>query len=446
MLDLNFIRKNPEEVKRAVREKHERVDIDHLLKLDTDRRELLHQIETLRKQLNEGSKRVSQLKKSVPTETSQISEELLGVKKSASGGQEAATLVEEMRVLSDKIKDYEKRLDQLTPEIDDLLLRIPNIPAADVPKGEDASGNQVVRTWGKRMEFSFKPRPHWELGTSLGILDLERGAKICGSGFPLYKGLGARLERSLFNFMLDLHTQKHGYQEVFPPFLVNRASMTGTGQLPKMEEDMYRTSDDLFLVPTAEVPVTNLHRDEILSHKELPIYYTAYTACFRREAGAYGKDTRGIMRVHQFDKVELVKFVRPETSYEELERLVKDAEEVLQLLGIEYRVLKLCTGDMSFASSKTYDLEAWAPGVEKWLEVSSCSNFEDFQARRINVRFREESTSGGKVKYVHTLNGSGVALPRTLIALLENNQQEDGSVVIPEALRPYMGGVEVITQ
>ncbi|MEK7822550.1 MAG: serine--tRNA ligase [Planctomycetota bacterium] len=429
MLDLNFIRKNPEEVKRAVREKHERVDVDHLLKLDADRRELIHQIEALRKQLNEGSKRVSQLKKS------------------ASGEQEAAPLVEEMRALSDKIKDHEKRLDLSTPEIDDLLLRIPNIPAADVPKGEDASGNQEVRTWGKRREFSFKPRPHWELGASLGILDLERGAKISGSGFPLYKGIGARLERSLFNFMLDLHTQKHGYQEVFPPFLVNRASMTGTGQLPKMKDDMYKIDgDDLFLVPTAEVPVTNLHRDEILSYKELPIYYTAYTACFRREAGAYGKDTRGIIRVHQFDKVELVKFVRPETSYEELEKLVKDAEEVLQLLGLEYRVLKLCTGDMSFASSKTYDLEAWAPGVEKWLEVSSCSNFEDFQARRINVRFREESTSGGKVRHVHTLNGSGVALPRTLIALLENNQQEDGSVVIPEVLRPYMGGLEVISQ
>ena len=425
MLDLNFIRRNPEEVRRAIREKHERVDVDHLLKLDADRRELIYQIEVLRKQLNEGSKKVSQLKKS------------------ASGGQDASTLVEEMRVLSDRIKEHEKRLDQLTPEIDTLLLRIPNIPVADVPKGEDASGNQVVRTWGKRREFSFQPKPHWELGDSLGILDLERGAKISGSGFPLFKGAGARLERALFNFMLDLHTQKHGYQEVFPPFLVNRASMTGTGQLPKMEEDMYRTSDDLFLVPTAEVPVTNIHRNEIIGYKELPIYYTAYTACFRREAGAYGKDTRGIIRVHQFDKVELVKFVKPETSYEELEKLVKDAEEVLQLLGLEYRVLLLCTGDMSFASSKTYDLEAWAPGAEKWLEVSSCSNFEDFQARRINVRFRDEP---GKVRYVHTLNGSGVALPRTLIAILENYQQEDGSVIIPEVLRPYMGGLEVVSR
>jgi seryl-tRNA synthetase len=426
MLDLSFIRKNPEEVRRAVREKHEKVDVDQILKLDADRRGLIYQSEVLKKQLNEGSKKISQLKKQ---------------------GQDASTLVEEMRVLSDKIKDLEKRLDQLTPEIDTLLLRIPNIPAPDVPKGEDASANVVVRTWGERRQFNFQPKPHWELGANLGILDLERGAKISGSGFPLFKGLGARLERALFNFMLDLHTSKHGYQEVFPPFLVNRASMTGTGQLPKMEEDMYKTAgDDLFLVPTAEVPVTNLHRDEILSPKELPIYYTAYTACFRREAGAYGKDTRGIIRVHQFDKVELVKFVKPETSYEELEKLVKDAEEVLQLLGLEYRALKLCTGDMSFASSKTYDLEAWAPGIEKWLEVSSCSNFEDFQARRINVRYRDESTPGGKVRYVHTLNGSGVALPRTVIALLENYQQEDGSVIIPPALRPYMGGVELISR
>ncbi len=432
MLDLSFIRKNTEEVRRAIREKHEVVDIDHLLKLDAERRELIYQSEALRKQLNEGSKRISQLKRQVV------------VGKEAGEPKELSTLVEEMRTLSDKIKDLEKRLDQLTPEMDALLLRIPNVPAADVPRGEDASGNVVVRTWGKRKEFAFQPKPHWELGASLGILDLERGAKICGSGFPLFKGTGARLERALFNFMLDLHTKKHGYQEVFPPFLVNRASMTGTGQLPKMEEDMYRTSeDDLFLVPTAEVPVTNLHRDEILGFNQLPIYYTAYTACFRREAGAYGKDTRGIIRVNQFDKVELVKFVRPETSYEELERLVNDAEEVLQLLGLEYRVAKLCTGDMSFASSKTYDLEAWAPGVEKWLEVSSCSNFEDFQARRINIRFRDEL---GKVRFVHTLNGSGVALPRTLIAILENYQQEDGSVIIPEALRPYMGEIEVISR
>lgn len=421
MLDLNFIRKHPEEVKKAAQGKHEKVDVDRFLVLDSNRRELLFQCEQLRKEQNEASKTISQLKKQ---------------------GQDAFSLVAETKVLSDKIKDYEEELRALEPEIEGILMRIPNIPAQDVPPGEDASANIVVRSWGQRRKFHFKPKPHWELGTALGLIDFERGSKVSGAAFPLYRGLGARMERALINFMLDLHTKKHGYEEVFPPFLVNRASMTGTGQLPKLEEDMYKTTeDDLFLIPTAEVPVTNIHRDEIFSYKDLPIYYTAYTACFRREAGAYGKDTRGIIRVHQFDKVELVKFVRPETSYEELESLLKDAEEVLQLLGIEYRVVKLCVGDLSFASSKCYDLEAWAPGVERWLEVSSCSNFEDFQARRINIRFRDEQ---GKVKCVHTLNGSGVALPRTLIAILEGYQQEDGSVGVPEALRPYMDGLAVI--
>lgn len=421
MLDINIIRKNPEAVKKTALDKHEDVDIDGLLELDLRRRELLYQSEQLRKEQNEVSKRISQMKKQ---------------------GQDASSLVAEMRVVSDKIKDYETRLKELGPQIGCILMRLPNIPAKDVPPGEDSTANVVVRSWGRLKEFSFKPRPHWELGTALGLLDFERGAKISGAGFPLFRDMGARLERALFNFMLDLHTKKHGYREVFPPFLVNRESMTGTGQLPKLEDDMYKTTeDDLFLIPTAEVPVTNLHRDEILSSNDLPLYYTAYTACFRREAGAYGKDTRGIIRVHQFDKVELVKFVRPEASYDELESLVRDAEEVLQLLGLPYRVLKLCVGDLSFASSKCYDLEAWAPGVERWLEVSSCSNFEDFQARRINVRFRDEQ---GKVRFVHTLNGSGVALPRTLIALLENHQQEDGSVIVPEVLRPYMDGLEVI--
>ncbi|MDO8137793.1 MAG: serine--tRNA ligase [Candidatus Brocadiales bacterium] len=421
MLDLNFIRKHPEEVKKAAQGKHEKVDVDRLLVLDSNRRELLFQCEQLRKEQNEASKTISQLKKQ---------------------GQDTSSLVAETKVLSDRIRDYEEKLRALEPEIEGILLRIPNIPAQDVPPGEDASANIVVRSWGQRRKFRFKPKPHWELGTALGLIDFERGSKVSGAAFPLYRGLGARMERALINFMLDLHTKKHGYEEVFPPFLVNRASMTGTGQLPKLEEDMYKTTeDDLFLIPTAEVPVTNIHRDEILSCKDLPLYYTAYTACFRREAGAYGKDTRGIIRVHQFDKVELVKFVRPETSYEELESLLKDAEEVLQLLGLEYRVVKLCVGDLSFASSKCYDLEAWAPGVERWLEVSSCSNFEDFQARRINIRFRDEQ---GKVKCVHTLNGSGVALPRTLIAILEGYQQEDGSVGVPEALRPYMDGLAVI--
>lgn len=326
--------------------------------------------------------------------------------------------------------------------MNNLLLRIPNIPSADTPIGKDEKDNVVVKTWGNRKVFDFTPLPHWELGRILDILDLERSSKISGSGFILLKGLGAKLERALFSFMLDLHTREHGYTELFPPFLVNRTAMTGTGQLPKLEEDMYRTAvDDLFLVPTAEVPVTNIHRDEIFSYKDLPVYYTAYTPCFRREAGSYGKDTRGIIRVHQFNKVELVKLVRPETSYHELELLVGNAEKVLQLLGLEYRIVKLCTGDMSFAAAKCYDIEVWSPGLDKFLEVSSCSNFEDFQSRRINVRFRDED---GKIGFVHTLNGSGLALPRTVIALLETYQQKDGSIVIPDVLYPYMSGIKVI--
>ncbi|OHB89000.1 MAG: serine--tRNA ligase [Planctomycetes bacterium RIFCSPHIGHO2_02_FULL_50_42] len=422
MLDLNYVRKHPEEVKRAAKGKHDHAEVDKLLELDSRRRGLIFESEQLRKRLNEASKEIGRFKNE---------------------GKDASAQMAEMKDVSDRIKDYEGELRNLDQEMQEILMTMPNIPAADVPPGEDASANELVRSWGEVREFSIKPKPHWELGTTLGILDFERGAKISGAGFPLFKGIGARLERALFNFMLDLHTSRHGYKEVFPPFLVNRTSMTGTGQLPKLEGDMYRiTEDDLFLIPTAEVPVTNIHRDEILSHKDLPLYYTAYTACFRREAGAHGKDTRGIIRVHQFNKVELVKFVRPETSSDELESLLKNAEKVLQLLGLPYRVLKLCVGDLSFASSKCYDIEAWAPGVGRWLEVSSCSNFTDFQARRINIRFRDEQ---GKVQFVHTLNGSGVALPRTVIALLENYQQADGSVVIPDVLRPYTGGVDVIT-
>ncbi|MCP4411048.1 MAG: serine--tRNA ligase, partial [Gammaproteobacteria bacterium] len=293
-----------------------------------------------------------------------------------------------------------------------------------------------------KKEFSFTPLPHWEIGKALDILDFERAAKISGAGFTLYKGAGATMERALYNFMLDIHTQEHGYTEIFPPYLVNRASMTGTGQLPKLEEDMYRIpEDDLFLIPTSEVPVTNIHSNEIIPNKDLPIYYTAYTACFRREAGSYGKDTRGMLRVHQFNKVELVKFVRPETSYDELESLLNVSEKILQLLGLQYQVQKLCTGDLSFAAAKCYDIEVWSPGVNKYLEVSSCSNFEEFQARRSNIRFRNDE---GKLRHVHTLNGSGVALPRTMIAIIENYQREDGSVEIPEVLRPYMNGKESI--
>ena len=424
MLDINFIRNNPDKVKQAIALKHENAaSIDQILEVDIQRRSMIHACEQLKSKRNEKSKEVSELKKK---------------------GQDASKIIEETKKIGDDIKSIEEKQKELDSQITNLMLRIPNIPAADVPIGKDEKDNVIVRAWGQRTTFDFTPLPHWELGSILSILDAERASKISGSGFILLKGLGAKLERALFSFMLDVHTRDHGYTEVFPPFLVNRTSMTGTGQLPKLEEDMYRTAvDDLFLVPTAEVPVTNIHRDETLSYKDLPIYYTAYTPCFRREAGSYGKDTRGIIRVHQFNKVELVKLVKPETSYDELESLLGNAEKILQLLGLEYRVAKLSTGDMSFAAAKCYDIEVWAPGVGKFLEVSSCSNFEDFQARRINIRFRDED---GKLRFVHTLNGSGLALPRTVIALLETYQQKDGSIVIPDILKPYMGGIKVIAK
>jgi seryl-tRNA synthetase len=349
---------------------------------------------------------------------------------------DAKKTIESMKGLSNEIDKLEDALKLSEKELLDTLLIIPNIPHTSLPRG-DASNNKIIRSWGELPKFDFKPVTHIEISQHLDIIDFNRASKITGSNFILYKGWGAKLERALINFMLDLHTKKHGYTEIFPPFLVNRASMIGTGQLPKLEEDMYRLKDDdLFLIPTAEVPVTNILRDEILNEDNLPIYYTAYTACFRREAGSYGKDTKGLTRVHQFDKVELVKFVKPETSYDELEKLVRDAEEVLQLLSLPYRVVMLATQDLSFAASKCYDLEAYAAGTDKWLEVSSCSNFEGFQARRANIRFRRKDTK--KLDFVHTLNGSGIALARTVIALLENYQQEDGSVIIPQALRPYL--------
>ena len=327
-------------------------------------------------------------------------------------------------------------------ELSGIIMTIPNIPHSSVPVG-DSSKNEVVRSWGKEPKIDFKPLTHIELAQNMDIIDFGRAAKITGSNFILYKGWGAKLERALINFMLDLHTKKHGYTEIFPPFLVNRASMTGTGQLPKLEEDMYRLKDDdLFLIPTAEVPVTNIFRNEVLDEADLPIYYAAYSACFRREAGSYGKDTKGLIRVHQFDKVEMVKFVKPESSYDELEKLVSNAEKVLQILGLPYRVKLLSTEDLSFSASKCYDLEAFASGIGQWLEVSSCSNFESFQARRANIRFKGKDSK--KLDYVHTLNGSGVALARTVVAILENYQQKDGSVVIPECLRPYLDGKERI--
>ncbi len=421
MLDINIIRNDIEKVKLAVINKNENTNLDSLLELDSKRKALLIECDDLRNKRNITSKKISELK---------------------SKKQDASDVIQEMKGVSDNIKQLEVDIKTLTDELESILLRIPNIPASDVPIGKDPASNVMVKTWGNRKEFSFTPLPHWEIGKALDILDFERAAKISGAGFTLYKGAGARLERALCNFMLDLHSQEHGFTELFPPYLVNRASMTGTGQLPKLEEDMYRIAeDDLFLIPTAEVPVTNIHSNEILSAKDLPLYYTACTACFRREAGSHGKDTRGMLRVHQFNKIELVKLVRPEKSYDELESLLSVSEKVLQLLGLPYQVLKLCTGDLSFAAAKCYDIEVWSSGVNKFLEVSSCSNFEDFQARRSNIRFRDDD---GKINHVHTLNGSGVALPRTMIAIIENYQREDGTVEIPEVLRPYMNGLEMI--
>ncbi len=423
MLDLNFIRDNADVVRAAIKNKNERSDLDALLAADEKRRKLIQEVDALRSQRKKGTEEIQALRKQK---------------------QDAAALVESVRAVGEKIKQIEDDLRAVEAQVNDMVLRIPNVPAADVPVAADPAGNVQVKTWGQRKTFAFQPKAHWDIVKDLGIIDFECATKITGTAFALYVGDGARLERALYNFMLDLHTREHGYTEVFPPFLVNRASMTGTGQLPKLEEDMYKTSmDDLFLIPTAEVPLTNMLRDKVLSHKDLPVYYTAYTACFRREAGSYGKDTRGLVRVHQFDKVEMVKFVHPSASYQELETLLQNAETVLQRLGLEYRILKLCTGDLSFAAAKCYDIELWAPGVNRWLEVSSCSNFTDFQARRANIRFRDED---GKMKFVHTLNGSGVALARLVVAIIENYQREDGSVEMPAALRPYLGGQEAIVK
>ncbi len=417
MLDLKFIRENPDLVKRAIQLKKERDNIDEILKLDERRRELIKRGDALKARRNDVTEEIANLKKQ---------------------GEDATELIEEMRKVSDEIKAIDSELKKIEDELENLLLWVPNIPHESVPIGKDASDNVVVRTWGEIPEFDFEIKDHLTLGKKLGIIDFERGAKLTGSGFPLYIGKGATLERALINFMLDLHIQKHGYIEVFPPFLVNEASMQGTGQIPKLKEDMYYCpEDDLYLIPTAEVPVTNIHRDEILDISELPKKYVAYSACFRREAGSWGRETRGFLRVHQFNKVELVKFTTPETSYDELESLVRDAEEVLQLLNIPYRVVLLCTGDMSFSSAKTYDIEVWSPAEKKWLEASSCSNFEDFQARRMNVRFRRDKKS--KPEFVHTLNGSGLATSRLMVALLENYQTPEGKVIVPKVLHKYTG-------
>ena len=421
MLDLAFIRDNADRVRENVKNKGEKADVDQVLQLDGERRKALIEFETLRADQKRVSKEIADRKKAKA---------------------DASDLLEQMKTVGKQVKELEAAVRDVDQRLHEAMIRIPNVYPEDTPVGRTAEDNVVVRTWGEPKAFDFTPKAHWDIAAEQDILDFERAAKIAGGNFCLYKGDGARLERALISFMLDIHTTEHGYTEVSTPFVANRASMFGTGQLPKLEEDMYRCDlDDLFLIPTAEVPVTNIRRDEILDAAEMPVYMTAYSPCFRREAGSYGRDTRALMRVHQFDKVEMVKMVDPATSYDELEKLLVNAEVVLQRLGLPYRVLRLCTGELSFAAAKCYDIECWAPGIERWMEVSSCSNFEEFQARRANIRFRDES---GKPRFVHTLNGSGVALARTVLCLLETYQQADGSVVIPEALRPYMGGRERI--
>jgi len=422
MLDIKFIRENQDAVKQAIKNRALKFDIDIVIKIDDQRRKALSEFEELAAKRNKANDEISALLKDKKDVKAKISS---------------------MKEISTRIDELQGQLKEQEGQLNKLLLSIPNLPHASLPIG-DAKQNKIVRSWGKQRKFDFQPLSHIELCQNLDIVDFNRATKITGSNFILFKGWGAKLERALINFMLDLHTNKHGYTEIFPPFLVNRASMLGTGQLPKLEEDMYKLKDDdLFLIPTAEVPVTNIFRDEILEEDKLPIYYTAYTACFRREAGSYGKDTKGLIRVHEFDKVEMVKFVKPEDSYDELEKLVVNAEEVLQLLDLPYRVVMLSTQDISFSASKCYDLEAHTVAEDKWLEVSSCSNFESFQARRANIRMRRKKDK--KVDFIHTLNGSGIALARTVVAILENYQQEDGSVRIPKALQPYLNGQERIS-
>ena len=423
MLDLKFVREHPQKVREAIVQKNEPADLDRLLELDQGRRRLLQEAEELKQLRNRVSKEIG-----------------------LSKGDRAAAQrkKEEMRQVSGKIKELDEELRRFDTEMEQLLLRLPNIPDPAVPPGQDEADNKEVRSWGRPPEFSFTPRPHWDIGEILGILDFPRAGKIAGSRFALYCADGARLERALINFMLDLHTGEHGYREIFPPFMVNSGSMTGTGQLPKFAEDAFKIEGtDYYLIPTAEVPVTNLHRDEILDAEVLPLHYVAYSACFRAEAGAHGRDTRGLIRQHQFNKVELVKFVLPENSAAELESLTRDAERVLQLLGLPYRVMLMCSGDRGFAAAKKYDLEVWLPSAGTYREISSCSNFTDFQARRAGIRYRP--APGQKAQFVHTLNGSGVAIGRTVAAILENYQQEDGSVILPEVLRPYFGGRDKIT-
>jgi seryl-tRNA synthetase len=422
MLDGKWVRENLEEAKRRLATRGEEASLNAFQELDTKRRKLLREVEADKELRNRVSDEIGTMKKE---------------------GMDTAARIEAMREVSGRIKEMERGLAAVEEELEAVLYRIPNLPHPSVPLGTGPEDNPEIRQWGAPPIFSFSPRNHWDVGEDLGILDFARAAKIAGARFALYKGLGALLERALIGFMLDLHTRKHGYQEVLPPFMAHRRSFLGTGNLPKFEEELFRVADtDYYLVPTAEVPVTNIHQNEILLEDDLPIRYVAYTPCFRKEAGSHGKDTRGLIRLHQFNKVELVKFVRPEDSYDELETLTRDAEEVLRQLGIHYRVVVLCTGDMGFSAAKTYDIEVWLPGQGLYREISSCSNFEDFQARRAAIRYRPGGK--GKARFVHTLNGSGLAVGRTVVAILENGQLEDGSVLVPEALRPYMHGVESI--
>ncbi|MGD0916119.1 MAG: serine--tRNA ligase [Thermodesulfobacteriota bacterium] len=422
MLEAKYIREHMDDVRQKLTLRGQDIDLDQFISIDGERRKAIQEWEKLRTLQNKVSDEVSKRKK---------------------GGEDTSELISEMKKVSQEMKGFDEIVAEKERALEGFLLTIPNIPHFSVPIGKDSSDNAEVRRWGEVPEFSFEPKPHWEIGEELGILDFKTGAKIAGARFTLYWDLGARLERALINFMLDLHTREHGYCEVLPPFMVNRTTMTGTGQLPKFEEELFKVEGtDYFLIPTAEVPVTNIHQDEVLEEKVLPLYYTAYTPCFRKEAGSYGKDTRGLIRQHQFNKVELVKFTKPENSYDELEKLLADAEEVLKRLELPYRVVNLCTGDLGFSASKTYDIEVWLPGQQTYKEISSCSNFEAFQARRAKIRYRLSGKS--KTEYVHTLNGSGLAVGRTLVAILENYQKADGSVVIPEVLRPYMNGVERI--
>jgi seryl-tRNA synthetase len=425
MLDLKRIRNNPEEIKKALTNRGEDFDlstIDKIVAIDERRREILVEVENLKNKRNKESGEIAKLKRS---------------------GEDTEGLMADMKKLSDDIKALDVEVSKIDEELEYIMMRIPNIPNPSVPEGKSDEDNVEIRKWGEPRKFDFENKPHWDLGTNLDILDFERAGKVVGSRFVFYKGLGARLERSVISFFLDLHTEKHGYTEILPPYMVNRTSMTGTGQLPKFEEDAFKVENNgTFLIPTAEVPVTNLFRDEVLKGDELPKKFAAYSACFRSEAGSAGRDTRGLVRQHQFNKVELVKFTKPEQSYEELEKLTGDAEAVLQALGLPYRVVRICKGDLGFTAALKYDIEVWMPSYNRYVEISSCSNFEDFQARRANIRYKEDQKS--KPAFVHTINGSGVAIGRTVAAILENYQNEDGTITVPDVLKPYMGARDVI--